>query len=251
VVWLYRCASLCLNISGCLVRARSPFIVPRLWVCKVLVLESRSLWGFAVPRPARPSTPRRSSGHRRPVDPLTGSTIVMDDFGPVVSDKVYDRSSSLVRNFLDLQPSTSARPVSFDLEIEFNPQFIVTTERRVDQDRTRTVTRTVFQGDFRIDRGRLASARVDRMALDSDSSASGYGAVRELGIGVLRPSSGRSWMESINAAIASSKSLLASFQIGATAPGEVSGDASSVLAFGVGQFFGADWKLNPLAPHLL
>ena len=181
-------------------------------------------------------------------DSVTGLTL--DGLGQIVSDKVYDKNSLLVKD-LGLPADYLSTVGSLDVEVEFDNKYIVFTVKSVDGQSHIGTSRTVFQGDFQYARGRVQSARVDTMAQIGGNEAFGYGDISSLGVTIPQPSSPSSWITTLESAIYSADNRIASFDIGAVEPGVITGDYAPFAAFGGGKFFADGWRADPFAPNLL
>lgn len=204
-------------------------------------------------KPKKKKTPKVNSGDKgsSTKDSMTGLTVTVDGYGTITSDKVYDKNSSLIRNSLGIPSDYLNQLQSFDAEAEFNGSYVVFTTRQVDMQGKVGATRTVFQGDFAYEKNRVKSARIDYMSQITDSGDYGYGGINYLGIAIMQPSSGHSWMSAINSALDKPNSSTASFDIGAETPGAITGDYAAVASFGNGRFFYNGWESEPFASNLI
>ncbi len=179
-------------------------------------------------------------------DEVTGLSIEVDGIGQITSDKVYDRNSSFVKNtFLSEGGQEYFR--EFDLEVEFNNEFIVASIRTLSQDSRVSTSRTVFQGEFKYEGRKVKSARIDYIAQASGGDY-GWGTLQRLVISIPQPSSAASWKSSLDPI---QGTVVAEFDIGINSPGEITGNYEGVVSFGNGRFFYEGWENEPFSTNLL
>jgi len=193
---------------------------------------------------------RKSSGigstQGRQRDDVTGLTIEVDGFGSITSDKVYDKNSSFVKNTF-LSEGDQEYFKEFDLEVEFDKEFIIANIRTLSQDSRVSTSRTVFQGEFKYEGRMVKSARIDYIAQVSGGEY-GWGTLQRLGISIPQPSSAASWQSSLDPI---QGTVVAEYDIGINTPGEVTGNYQGVVSFGNGRFFYEGWENEPFSSNLL
>lgn len=175
---------------------------------------------------------------------------IVNGFYPekVISDKVYKKGSSLIKNNSNIfGKEYLKKAITFDLEVEFGEEFIALTTKSIRKDSTTQSSRTVFQGEFEYGDDEITSARIDYIAQGSQGEGYEWGVINKHGMTVPRPDSASSWQSTLM----HMGETLYEYDINEDAQGEIKGDYSTVTSFGMGRFFYDGWENNPFASDLI
>ena len=204
-------------------------------------------------------------------DPITGQ-ITFSDLGTVVSDRVYGKDSRWLQPIVNNTPFTQQdmdRLTNFNIEFEFNNQYIVATA--VVRGDTRQpisqymgsdwTARMVLRGNFSYSGGRLTSASIDSGAVQliSQSTPNSIGSGQlisitpNIGISSAPVSDPTSW-SSFRRVTSFGDSPLANIRglgYSPLSPENTTATINALQGFGGGRFFYSGWETNPFNSNLI
>ena len=205
-------------------------------------------------------------------DPITGQ-ITFSDLGTVVSDRVYSKDSRWLQPIVNNTPFTQQdmdRLTNFNIEFEFNNQYIVATavvrgdtRQPISQYMGRDWTaRMVLRGNFSYSGGRLTSASIDSGAVQliSQSTPNSIGSGQlisitpNIGISSAPVSDPTSW-SSFRRVTSFGDSPLANIRglgYSPLSPENTTATINALQGFGGGRrFFYSGWETNPFNSNLI